>query len=491
MPAPRHSRKLPYILPIVALLLGGLHAGFAPAPEAAAQGRPQPTAHSPAVPQSSAAPAGGLRTLAGLSTAVDEVAREVEALRGWKFLEPVIRRLATPEQVRQYIERQIETTLPPGKLARSQAFLRTVGLVPRDRDLRTTFLDLLESQVGGFYDPDTRALYLVERAGMPPAMERVLLAHELTHALDDQHASMGAFLKAHSGVTEDMDVVTMSVLEGSATALMIQYLARAQLSGRIDMAAVQAYAAEEMERSKMLLSTPAYFSAMVASYICGTRFLARGDLMALLMAEDNRATGENLLVVSKDPPRSSEQILHPEKYWDPALRDEPVLVEDAPVEKWLSRQGRWVVHVDTLGELLTALLTSPRGRPLNLLAMQVAESWTNSAAMGWGGDRFFLTASGPTASEAARTLESTEGVWVTLWDTPADRDEFVSALAGGAVAEGYSVALLGAAGAVVFFDSEESERARLTADIDAAGLRFTKGGKAWSPHREEAAPAGR
>ena len=65
-----------------------------------------------------------------LGRAADEVAREVEALRGWTFKEPVRKSRSSPQQVRQYLEQQIESTMPAGQVAVVQAFLRTIGLIP-------------------------------------------------------------------------------------------------------------------------------------------------------------------------------------------------------------------------------------------------------------------------------------------------------------------------------------------------------------------------
>lgn len=413
----------------------------------------------------------------------EEVAMEVEALRGWQFKAPIKKELSTPRDVRQYIERRAQADLPPGKVERIEAFLRTIGLIPPDCDLKATYLSLLENQVGGFYDTDSRTLHLVERpGGMPISVERIMLAHELTHALDNQHADLGAFAKANSGRSEDMDIVAASVVEGSATGLMLQYIARAQLSGQFDMRDLQQYARQEAERSKVLLGAPRYFSVLLASYICGLQFLAQGDLPSLLLAPDNRAFGQSFLDAEKTPPRSSEQVLHPAKYWDPVARDEPVVVDDAAAKRWLARDGRWVVHEDTVGEMLIAILTTPKDQRLDLMGMQLANAWTSPAATGWGGNRFFLLAAGGSAGEAGRSLKDLKGVWVTCWDTPQDRDEFLKALDQGPAASHVS-APAGAMAAVVFFGVDEVEREALMKRLQQSPLPMTRDGGRWPPGR--------
>ncbi len=411
-------------------------------------------------------PAGGTAVPEDLIRLADEVAREVEALRGWTFKEPVRKQRSSPEQMRAFLERQIDISLPDGRLAVVQAFLRTIGLVPPGCDLRATLLDLLEEQVAGYYDPATKTLHLVERAAaMPAAVERLLLAHELTHALDDQYVDLRSLIAPSPTRTEDAEVAISSLAEGSATSLMIQFMMRDQKANRVSLPELTQYAERELERSRAFLDAPRYFSSMLASYVCGMRFLARGNVEAAFAAPDNRAIGDGLLVAARDVPRSSEQILHPSKYWDPSERDEPVVVDDEAVEKWLERPGRWIVHKNTVGELLTGILTTPPDRPPVLATMQSADGWTTPAAEGWGGDRFYLLARGSSRAEAARSLTGVLGVWVTAWDSPGDRDEFVAALPGGSIPSGFSVELLGTRGAVVLIGFAGADRAEVTAGL--------------------------
>ena len=409
----------------------------------------------------------------------EEVAKEVEALRGWTFKKPVAKQLATPEQVRQYVDGQLAAGLPERDIAVVEAMLRTIGLIPATCNLRSTFLGLMENQVAGYYDPTTRTMHLVQRPdAMPAIVERMMLAHELTHALDDQHADLATLVKPSPASTEDSDLVASAIGEGSATALMLQYLVKAQASGRANLAELAEYAAQEAERSKAFLDAPRYFSSILASYVCGMQFLARGNLLSLIAAPDNRAIGDSLLAARKDLPRSTEQILHPSKYWDLAQRDEPALIDDAAVERWLAQPGRWIVRKDTIGELLTAILTTASDKPPSLASLQAADAWTSPAARGWGGDRFFLLASGSTAADAARALKDLKGVWITTWDTPADRDEFTASLATSSMPRATATAPMGDVGAIVFVGFEASERAAL---VERRGNRSLVAGRTERP----------
>jgi hypothetical protein len=414
-------------------------------------------------------PEAGTAQLDVLVRLADEVAKEVEALRGWSFKQPITKQLATPEQVRQYVDRQMAAELPPRSIPLVQAMLRTIGLIPSTCDLKSTYLSLMENQVAGFYDAATHTMNLVQRPdAMPPIVERMMLAHELTHALDDQYADLATLVRPSEGSTEDSDLVVSAVTEGSATSLMLQYMVKAQAAGRLNMSELTQYAAQEAERSRPFLDAPRYFSSILASYICGTQFLAKGNLLSLVTSPDNRAIGESFLAARKDLPRSTEQILHPSKYWVPADRDEPVRIDDAAVERWLAQPGRWIVRKDTIGELLVGILTTPKDQPLSLASLQAADAWSTPAARGWGGDRFFLLASGASAADAARALQNLKGVWVTAWDTPVDRDEFAAALAASSMPPSTVTMPLGADVALVFVGFDAPER---TALIERLGDR--------------------
>ena len=271
-----------------------------------------------------------------LGRLADEVAKEVEQLRGWTFKRPVKKERVTLAGAKADVRRMLLAGDTSDRRARVQAFLRVAGLIPQDTDLVATSLDVLDQQVAGYYEPATRTLRLVDRADpMPPFVERMILAHELTHALDDQYIDLADMLKPGNR-TEDTEFVASALAEGSATALMLQHMFLAQRSGRFGMADLTQYLTDELDRARMLEKLPRYFSAMFGSYVVGAAFLAKGELTALLAMPDNRAVGESLVTARRFLPRSSEQLLHAEKYWDPNRRDEPVVFDDRAIERWLS-----------------------------------------------------------------------------------------------------------------------------------------------------------
>lgn len=414
-----------------------------------------------------------------LSRTADEVAREVEQLRGWKFKRPVKKERISLTRAHLDIRRMLMASDKPDHRATVQAFLRVAGLVPPDCDVLGTSLAVLDQQVAGYYEPATRTLRLVDRPNPLPAfVERMVLSHELTHALDDQYVDLAKLMKQGGG-TEDSDFVATAVGEGSATSLMLQEMAAGQKAGRFTFADLSQYVVEELERAHTLEQLPRYFSAMFGSYVVGAAFLARGDLSTILAQPDNRSIGEALLTARDAMPQSSEQLLHPEKYWDPAQRDDPVIIDDRSMALWLARPGRRILHRDTLGELLTAILTEPHGTRRDLMHLQSITAWTNAGASGWGGDRFFLLSSRP-GRHALGTVKDLQGVWVTTWDTPKDRDKFLAALEHGSPPPNSVSASVGRQMAVVFIAVAEEERVSLLRRLDLMPLTMKRSGQAWT-----------
>jgi hypothetical protein len=151
---------------------------------------------------------------------------------------------------------------------------------------------------------------------------------------------------------------------------------------------------------------------LLGPYVLGSTFLGRGGAERLSdgfpKADADAAWAH--------PPRSSEQILHPEKYWDPFLRDDPKRVTipnpSRRLGKGWTRAGSGVLGELTLGCLVGA--TTPEAADL----ASGDAPWTNAPASGWGGDRFELWTNG----------DASVVLLATVWDTVKDAEEFATAL---------------------------------------------------------------
>ena len=369
---------------------------------------------------------------AAMLQSAEEVMAQVEKLRGWKFKRPVRKDVQTVEQLRAYIEKQLfEEEYGEGKLDRTQAWLKALGLLPDGENFRHTVMDVLLSQIGGFYDPKQQAFFMmVEAADYGESAARMLIAHELCHALDDQYVDLQALMEPEDGreLTEDESFAIGGVVEGSATALMLAWMSQAIASGEFDIMEIMEMSRQQADQTEILLSAPPYFTLIAANYFVGRHFITKGEPLLPGMPGGALDTGASILEVAKNPPRSTEQLLHPDKYWDPDQRDEPVRLanEDAIAAQIAVVAGKDIVQTDTLGEMVCALMGLKVDHTLNANLMAQASYWTNRYSRGWGGDRLFLL--GERRADGSENVEDAGVIWITAWDTEGDREEFTDAM---------------------------------------------------------------
>jgi hypothetical protein len=358
-----------------------------------------------------AAPAPAKRwTQEELERVSGEIRTDLETMRGMKFKRPVKVHVTDKKGFLEYARKRQERVETPERRKRDEAIAKMLGAIPPDIDLQATLEKLLEEQVGGFYDPGSDAFYLMETFGGDIA--RIILAHELTHALDDQYFDLDGNLKRLHEET-DAEFAFGAVVEGSGTAAMNQWTVQHQ--DGLDMSSL--LESGDLE-TRGLEAAPAFlWVPLIAVYLRGEGFLVHTAGMNIAM---KAAKTEDVRRAFEHPPRSSEQILHPEKYWDANSLDEPrsVAIDASKLPSGWKTAGE-----DTLGELYLALVTTPSNErpkfdPKNKFSI-LGIHYTNKAAEGWGGDRALLLEKGD-----ARVL------WlVTTWDTPEDAQEFRDAAA--------------------------------------------------------------
>jgi hypothetical protein len=265
--------------------------------------------------------------------------------------------------------------------------LRMLGLLPADLSLRDVAASLYGEGVAGYYDPRTKRLRTVTGAATGTrVLAETVLAHELTHALEDQRFGLGDEAET-SDPDSDPALARLALVEGTATTVMEQYLRR-YFSTEEALAGTLAGAFADTG------SLPTFPQAQsIFPYTGGARFVQ--ELL-------DRAGGSWALVDTAErlrPPASTEQVLHPDRY----IRvDDPVRVRVGPPGPGWTRAGGGV-----WGELQTRLLLSMAGG-----------GDVDAAAAGWGGDRWALWRSGTRSVLAMR--------W--RWDTPRDEREFADRL---------------------------------------------------------------
>ena len=335
----------------------------------------------------------------------------VALLRGLDWKHEVPAGVRTPAEFVEFAKGAVAEEYEEGELDDMGRSIALFGFVPEDMDLETTMLEMLESMVGGYYDPDTATFYMISTFNSG-TMADYIMAHELGHALDDQYFPLNPFLEAAAG-NSDQSFAATCVVEGSASAVGNMYLVRGArdgwLEGAMDFSSMLGMLDDIQEVPPYLIIT------MTLPYTVGNAFLVRETSVMAGMLKAPAA--DDLVRAFREPPTSSEQILHPEKYWEDESFDPPLAVE-APDRAAELGAGWRSVHDDTLGEIGCAILTMPRV-PSALEVSAGGGDWVHEASSGWGGDRYRLYVH----DELGAAME-----WFTVWDSDRDAEEFEAAL---------------------------------------------------------------
>ena len=345
---------------------------------------------------------------ANLTARVQALLPQVAALRGLEFKSEVSAEIVSDAEVRNYLTARIEKFDRAGDLDATERLYKLLGLVDADVDLLALLYDAIEEQVGGFYDPESGNFYILD--DVPPSTLEAIAVHELTHALDDQHYELDQRLEAVQS-SSDRSFVASAIHEGTAMLVMMRHAIELAARGEaVDPAAAGAALPQEA----LAKLPPVMLRQLIGPYVLGWTFLVRGDMTVLA----DGVPAADIARAYDDGPVSSEQILHPEKYWDAATRDDPTPLEITDVASILD--DRWSRAYETdLGELQLALVVDP-APSLDVNSMVGAEAWTHPAAAGWDGDLWQLWQAG------GRSL----AIGLTVWDSDADAREFAAAVEG-------------------------------------------------------------
>jgi hypothetical protein len=338
-----------------------------------------------------------------LQAQIDEIEQLTSDLRGLDALQPIERRFPTREEVRAYLQTALDSSLPPGEIERYIQFYAAFDLLPPDIDLRGVYLELLGSQVAGYYDPETKQMNTIMLSGeIPedelPLLEQTIYAHEFTHALQDQHFDLRAIGIDPSTPVEEFDrtIAVSSLIEGDATLAMTLYLQQATADNPLAALSILTQSLQSGSLA-MPAGTPSILvDELLFPYNNGLTFVselyASGGWLAVNEAYVNL-------------PQSSEHILHPERYLE---GDMPQDVQLQSTQEVLGED--WELIWDTrLGEFYLQ----------SYLKTQLPISQAVRAAAGWGGDNFNIY----------RDADGESLAWVMrlAWDTPQDADEFAEA----------------------------------------------------------------
>ncbi len=237
-------------------------------------------------------------------TAADEVLNQMSEITGLKLRTPLKKSLRSREEIRAFVIKQMNEEKNPAERYADARTAEVFGLIPKGFDLDSFMVDVLTEQVEGLYDPKMREFYIADWS--PAADQRMVMAHELTHALEDQHFQIEAWLKA-ARPNEDAELARDAVLEGSAMAAMIDYLMLGTGRSLKDLPDFDpSMLIGDLGSTPALQKAPPFLKdALIFPYLGGLNFTA-----AVL-----KNTGwAGLPALFDQPPVSTQQILHPALY---------------------------------------------------------------------------------------------------------------------------------------------------------------------------------
>jgi hypothetical protein len=335
-------------------------------------------------------------------TSFEAIKSRVTQLRGLTPYQDVPQTALTPQQYRDRMIADMADADSQKSVEDSRQLMVALGLLSPDVDLYQMMLDFRTGIVLGEYDPETKQLYVITGQDLTRPLERVTLAHEFTHALQDQHFDIQKLLPKDSD-NSDRDLAVSSLLEGDALIseqlYEIHALTRAERQEKRRQE--QAMSGQlNMDRVPLVILEETYFP-----YVYGPEFVSAIIGREALRQAVDSGTGYGPAVqrIFENPPKSTAQIIHPEKYRNNVAPIEVTFPDLAAAlgPGWEQRRK------DLLGEIDHRIL----------IQQFVNRELGDRAADGWAGDAFALLRNGNQTAVVARTI----------WDTPNDAQEWFDA----------------------------------------------------------------
>jgi hypothetical protein len=344
------------------------------------------------------APADTART-AEVIAATNEILEEVSKLRGLAILNPVKSGVKSRSEIEEEVVRNFEQSYQPEELDSINKSLFAYGLAPKDFNYREFMIRLLTEQVAGFYRPKSKELFIADWNVLN--QQKPVMAHELAHALQDQHFNLRRFEDWPSG-DGDQEAAIHALIEGDAMGVMYNYQLKPMRSDITRLSNLANFADQSMEQAekdgqKVFLSAPGVIrESLIFPYAFGAGFVQE------LVKQQG---WEGVSRAFTHLPQSTEQIIHFEKY---AARERPVKIQLDDIAPQLG-VGWKRLDADINGEFGYFLI----------LNEFINRTDAKRAAEGWGGDQSTIYENVKTGRLLIAHL--------SVWDTAKDAEEFFQA----------------------------------------------------------------
>jgi hypothetical protein len=319
-------------------------------------------AQTPAAQAPEASPAPSLLTQA------DEVFAEMSRITGLPIKAPLKKLVLSRPEIRKYLEESLHDEYTPAEVHTQEAVLKAFGLVTREFDLEEFLIAFYTEQAAGAYDPRRKTMFIAD--WITPETQRLVLAHELTHALQDQNFDLVKFLHAERA-NDDATNARQAVMEGYATAAMLQ-----RMLGTVSLASIPSLEPllasmvnQQMAEFPAFTSAPYFFRLQALfPYAQGMGFMYSG------LQHGGWKTLNELFVRA---PETTKEIFDPSFYYDSKILPAISLGRPMALE---STKELHVLTENTFGEL----------GYYSLLGQFISEDEAKAVATGWLGDHYIL-----------------------------------------------------------------------------------------------------
>jgi hypothetical protein len=336
-----------------------------------------------------------------MKNVIDQIQTQVVQERGLQLRSQVPVVLLTSSELRTNVVNDFLADYTDEDIKDDIYELSIIGLLEPGFDLKTLYINLLSEQIAGYYDNDMKEMFVVSDQGFN-GPEHLTYAHEFTHVLQDQNYDIKNGLKYNDDYCEkdtEYCAAVQSLIEGDAT--LSEYTWYKYYATSTDQQQVIQY--YNSLKSPVYDNAPAFLKYdFVFPYNQGLSFV---------QALHDQGGWSAVDAAYKDPPVSTEQILHPSLY----PSDKPIPVDLPDVAAALGTNWREVTR-NQMGEWYTYLILA-RGVDPNA---RLEDTSAQTAAAGWGGDEYLILHDDSTSSTAF--------VMKSVWDTTDDASQFSSAL---------------------------------------------------------------
>lgn len=320
------------------------------------------------------------------------IEEDMQEVRELELLDPINVSTMTLAEYQDQTREELED-YPEEQWEHDQAALVAMGLLDEDQDIQEIYTEAYGGSFVGYYDPATDEMVLIafsDGEELSP-LGQVTFAHETVHALQDQHFDLEEMLNTSFAGNADGALAVRALIEGDAMAAEAQYL----LDNReLALAYLEEVMDLQSESPDLAGDLPGFLVAQI-----GFPY-EHGVVFAQYLYDEGG--WELVNEAYADPPVSTEQILHPEKYLEGEEPIEVVVDDHSEVlgDDWVE------IEADTYGEFGVMTLLGES----DLSSRQITR-----ASEGWGGDAYSIMMSED---------DELAVVWQTEWDSDRDAREF-------------------------------------------------------------------